>query len=129
MSEPTPDAPTAPRLIVKVTCGTDDRERANQGFTVAATAVAAGAMVSLWLAGDATWLAVAGAEPDLGLEHAAPTGELLAAVLESGRVSVCTQCAARRGLTQKDLRDGVLIAGAASFVEEVLTPGVHALVY
>jgi len=41
---------------VKVTAGTDDPERCNQGFTVAATAVTAGADVSLWLTGEAAWL-------------------------------------------------------------------------
>ena len=30
-------------LVVKVTCGAEDAERCNQGFTVAAAAVAAGA--------------------------------------------------------------------------------------
>ena len=41
-------------LVVKVTCGTEALERLNQGFTVAATALAAGVEVSLWLTGDAT---------------------------------------------------------------------------
>ena len=43
-------------LVVKVTCGADDPERANQGLTVAATALSAGASVSLWLTGEAAWL-------------------------------------------------------------------------
>ncbi len=30
-------------LVVKVTCGADDPERSNQGLTVAATALTAGA--------------------------------------------------------------------------------------
>ena len=30
-------------LVVKVTCGSEDAERCNQAFTVAATAVASGA--------------------------------------------------------------------------------------
>ena len=34
-------------LVVKVTCGTDDAERCNQAFTVAAAAAAAGAEVYL----------------------------------------------------------------------------------
>ena len=38
-------------LVVKVTCGAEEPERCNQGFTVAATALAAGADVSLWLTG------------------------------------------------------------------------------
>ena len=36
-------------LVLKVTCGSDDPERCNQGFMVAATASLAGAEVSLWL--------------------------------------------------------------------------------
>ena len=34
-------------LVVKITCGVEAPERLNQGFTVAATAVASGAQVSL----------------------------------------------------------------------------------
>ena len=42
-------------LRIKVTCGGEDPERCNQAFTVAATAVAAGADVGLWLTGEAAW--------------------------------------------------------------------------
>src|SRR6476646_9120127 len=45
-------------LVVKVTCGSEDAERCNQAFTVAATAAAAGAAVSLWLTGEAAWFGV-----------------------------------------------------------------------
>lgn len=116
-------------LVVKATAGTDAPERCSQAFTVAATAAAAGVEVSLWLTGESTWFAVPGRVPDLGLEHAAPVPDLLDAVLASGRVTVCTQCAARRGLGPDDLAPGVVIAGAAAFVEEVTAPGVQALVY
>ncbi|HYH73587.1 MAG TPA: sulfur reduction protein DsrE, partial [Nocardioides sp.] len=51
---------TATSLVLKVTCGTEALERLNQGFTVAATALASGADVSLWLTGDATLMAVPG---------------------------------------------------------------------
>jgi predicted peroxiredoxin len=47
-------------LVVKVTCGSDEPERSNQGLTVAATALSAGAEVSLWLTGEGSWLGVAG---------------------------------------------------------------------
>ena len=119
----------ARRLVVKVTCGASDAERLSQALTVAATAVASGVDVSLWLTGDATWLSVPGRVPDLGLEHAAPLDQLVAAVLAGGAVTVCTQCAARRGITAADLADGARIAGAASFLEEVLADDVQALVY
>jgi predicted peroxiredoxin len=50
-------------------------------------------------------------------------------VLAAGTVTVCTQCAARRGLTQDDLLAGVRIAGATSFVAEALADDAQALVY
>ena len=43
--------------------------------------------------------------------------------------TVCTQCAARRGITEADLLPGAVIAGSASFVAEILTPDAQALVY
>ncbi len=116
-------------LLVKCTCGHDAPERANQALTVAATAVAAGAEVALWLTGEGAWLAVPGRADDLALEHASSAADLLAAVLAGGTVTVCTQCAARRGLVEGDLLAGVRVAGSASFVEHALRAGVQALVY
>jgi predicted peroxiredoxin len=116
-------------LLVKCTCGADAPERANQALTVAATAVAAGARVDLWLTGEGAWLAVPGRADDLALDHATPARDLLAAVLAGGSVTVCTQCAARRGLVQDDLLEGVRVAGSASFVEQALAVDVQALVY
>lgn len=119
----------APRLLVKLTCGEEALERANQALTIAATAVASGAEVSLWLTGEASWLAVPGRADALTLPHAANPAELLDAVLAAGQVTVCSQCAARRDLTAEALRPGVAIRGAAAFVEEALTESTQALVY
>ncbi len=116
-------------LAVKVTCGIDAPERSNQGLTVAAAAVAAGAEVSLWLTGDGTWFGVADRIPDLGLAHATPAADLVAAVLAGGRVTVCSQCAVRRGITEDDLLPGARIAGAATFTDEILRPHAQAVVY
>ena len=116
-------------LVVKVTAGADDAERCNQGFTVAATAVAAGARVSLWLTGEAAWFGVPGRAEDFALPHAQPLSELLAAVIAGGTVTVCSQCAVRRGLVEGDLLPGVRLAGAPSYVEEVLAEDAQALVY
>ncbi len=117
------------RLVVKVTCGVEAPERLTQALTVAATAVASGIEVSLWLTGEATWLAVPGREPVLALEHAAPMPDLVEAILSGGRLTVCTQCATRRGLTADDLAPGTHIAGAATFLDECLADSVQALVY
>ena len=116
-------------LVVKVTAGADDPERCNQGFTVAATAVAAGADVSLWLTGEAAWFGVPGRAEAFTLPHAAPLADLLGAVLAGGRVTVCTQCAVRRGIEEADLLPGVRLAGSPTYVEEVLAEGAQALVY
>ena len=116
-------------LVIKATSGTDRPEAANQAFTVAAAAVAAGADVSLWLTGEASWFAVPGRAAELELEHATPLPELLDLLLAEGRVTLCTQCAVRRGIALADVLPGVRIAGAPVFVEEVLADGAQALVY
>lgn len=116
-------------LVVKVTCGSEDAERCNQAFTVAAAAVASGADVSLWLTGEAAWFGVPGRAEEFVLDLATPLADLLGVVVAGGRVTVCTQCAARRGIVEGVLREGITIAGAAVFAEQILGEGVQALVY
>jgi predicted peroxiredoxin len=116
-------------LVVKVTAGKDDQERCNQAFTVAATAVASGIPVSLWLTGEAAWFALPDRADDVALPDAAPLAQLLAGVLDEGTVTVCTQCASRRGITAKDTIRGVRIAGASTFLAEIMADGARALVY
>ena len=116
-------------LVIKATAGKDDPERCNQAFTVAATAVASGVQVSLWLTGEAAWFSVPGRAADFSLPHAAPLTDLLASVLALGTVTVCSQCAARRDIATADVIDGVRIAGAATFVAEIMADGAQALVY
>ena len=121
---------TASRLVVKITHGPQEEslERLAQGLTVAATGAASGLEVSLWLTGDATLVATKGVDLP-SLEHSAPLAELVATVLEAGTVTVCTQCARRRGVEAADLVEGARIAGATSFVEEIMADDVRALVY
>jgi predicted peroxiredoxin len=116
-------------LVVKVTAGADAPERCSQAFTVAATAAASGIAVSLWLTGESSWFALPGRAADFDLRHAAPLPDLIDAVLAGGTVTLCTQCAARRGIGETDVLPGVRIAGAATFVAEALADGAQALVY
>lgn len=116
-------------LVIKCTAGAEEAERANQAFTVAAAAVTAGATVSLWLTGEAAWFAVPGRAENFELDLATPLAELRDLVLAGGTLTVCSQCAQRRGLVEGDLIEGVTIAGAAVFAEQVLEDGVQALVY
>jgi len=117
------------RLLIKVLVGADAPERCSQGLTVAATACLAGADVSLWLTGDATLLALNFSGPTFTLEGATPARDLLATVLDMGTVTACTQCLQRRGIATEALLPGVRVAGASSFVEELLAPGTKALTY
>jgi predicted peroxiredoxin len=116
-------------LVVKATAGADAPERCNQAFNVASTAATAGVDVSFWLTGESTWFALPGRAATFRLAHAAPLPDLLDLLLETGRVTACTQCAARRGIAPTDVVPGIRIAGAAVFVEEIMSDGAQALVY
>ena len=116
-------------LVIKVTAGADAPERCSQAFTVAATAVAAGVDVSLWLTGEASWFALPGRAAEFTLPHAAPLVDLLDALLAGARVTLCTQCAARRSIGPDEVLPQVRIAGSAVFVEEVTADNTQALVY
>ena len=116
-------------LVIKATAGTDAPERCNQAFTVAATAAASGLEVSLWLTGEASWLALPGKAKEFDLPEAASLEDLLRTVLAAGTVTICTQCAARRGIAKNDVVPGVRIAGASLFVREVTDDGAQALIY
>ncbi|MFI5906326.1 DsrE family protein [Dactylosporangium sp. NPDC051541] len=116
-------------LVIKATAGSDAPERCSQAFTVAATAVAGGVPTSLWLTGESAWFALPGRAASFELPHAAPLPDLLDSIIAGGAVTLCTQCAARRGIGPDDVLPGIRIAGAAVFVEEALQEGAQALVY
>ena len=116
-------------LVIKCTAGADEAERCSQAFTVATTAIVSGAQVSLWLTGEAAWFGVPGRAEEFVLPLAGSLAEARDLVIGSGDLVVCTQCAARRGLTEDDLLPGVRIAGAAAFTEAILADGVQAIVY
>jgi predicted peroxiredoxin len=117
------------QLIVKCTAGAAEAERCAQAFTVAATAAASGVAVSLWLTGDAAWFGVGGKAEEFSLPHSAALAELRDTVIALGTLTVCTQCAQRREITEADLLPGVRIAGSATFVQEILEPDAQAVVY
>ncbi|MBA0053093.1 sulfur reduction protein DsrE [Streptomyces sp. AJS327] len=125
-----PDSPEQRRLVIKVTAGSDAPERCSQAFTVAAVAASSGVAVSVWLTGESAWFALPGRAAEFTLPHAAPLPELIEGVLAGGgRLTLCTQCAARRDISEADVLDGVRIAGAQVFVSEIMAEGAQALVY
>ncbi|MFI0989973.1 DsrE family protein [Streptomyces exfoliatus] len=120
----------AKKLVIKVTAGADAPERCSQAFTVAAVAAASGVEVSLWLTGESAWFALPGRAAEFELPHAAPLPDLIDSILAAGgRITVCTQCAARRDMVETDLLEGFRIAGAQVFVQEAMADETQALVY
>jgi predicted peroxiredoxin len=117
------------RLVVKVTAGTDAPERCAQAFSLASTAAISGVDVSLWLSGEAAWFAVPGHAAEFALPFAPPLIDLLDAVIAGGRVFLCSQCAARRGIAQEAMLPGIEIAGMAAYLEQIMTEETQAVVY
>lgn len=105
---------------------TDEPEKAAAAFTVTLTAASVGGHVDLWLSGPGTLFAVPAQSPGLQLAHAPDPDQALDA---AAAVHVCSQCAARRGLADSDLRAGAAISGATVLVEQLLSDGAQAVTY
>jgi len=117
------------RLVIKLATGISDAERVAQAFSVASTALAAGIEVSFWLAGEAAWLALPGKAEEFVLAHSASLPDLLATLIKDGDVTLCSQCAVRRNISDGDQISGIKIAGSTSFVEDITRESTQALVY
>jgi len=116
-------------LVIKLTCGLESPERVSQAFSVASAALASGINVSFWLTGDAAYFALPGKAAEFELPHAAPLADQLNALVAGSRVVLCSQCAVRRNINDGDQINGIVIEGAASFVEEITRESTQALVY
>ena len=116
-------------LVIKLTCGLESPERVSQAFSVASAALASGINVSFWLTGDAAYFALPGKAAEFELPHAAPLADQLNALVAGARVVFCSQCAVRRNINDGNQIKGIVIEGAASFVEEITRESTQALVY
>jgi predicted peroxiredoxin len=68
-------------------------------------------------------------QTEFELPHAAPLADQLAALVSGARVVLCSQCAVRRNINDGDQIKGIVIEGAASFVEEITRESTQAIVY
>lgn len=116
-------------LVVKATHSTDDPERAHLAANIAATGIASGLEVHLFLAVEGVRLALPGIGAAIEVPEAPPIDDLLDAVVGAGTITVCTPCATRRGLSATSFREGTRMAGSATFVELATRPEATALVY
>jgi len=89
-------------LVIKLTAGLEAPERVSQAFSVASAALASGVNVSFWLTGDAAYFAVPGKAAEFELPQ---------------------------NINDGDQIKGIVIEGAASFVEEITRESTQAIVY
>ncbi|MCB0917987.1 MAG: DsrE family protein [Actinobacteria bacterium] len=116
-------------LVLKVTVAGEAPERCVTALTVATAAVAAGTSLSLWLSGEATWLATGDPARDVVAEDSPSAMALIDGLIGKADIKVCSQCASRRGIQLGDLLRSIKIGGAATFVYEITQDHVQAVVY
>ncbi|WP_366923569.1 DsrE family protein [Metallumcola ferriviriculae] len=107
------------KLLVTVTVGENDPEKATVAFNMAATAVVSGMEVIVACSAEGVELGINnGAAEGITVDKMPPLVELMDTFFEGGgKMIVCTPCFAKRGYQEQDLREGAILAGAAKVVE------------
>lgn len=119
----------AEKLVVMVTHGPDEPERATIPFAMAGAAVASDVDVVIGFQDDGCMLMRKGVAETVSAPNFAPLGELLPVLQELGaKLLVCGPSATTRGLTEDDLVEGAELVAAARFVAEV-TSATQTLIY
>jgi predicted peroxiredoxin len=110
--------PDEPRnLVITVTHGTD-HELSSAAFTIANGAITAGLKVSVFLTSAGVDLVRRRALETTHVKPLEPLGDLVADFLKrGGTIWACPPCVKSRGYEQKDLIEGVIIAGASGMLE------------
>lgn len=106
------------KIVIVVTHGKDDVERASMAFHVAGVAVNTGQTATVFLMVEGAWLATKGYADELHQEGLPPLKELINTFLQGGgEILVCGTCAKIRGFGPEDVIEGARIAGAINLVE------------
>jgi predicted peroxiredoxin len=107
----------ARELVVVVTNGAD-HERSSVAFTIANGGITAGLKVSIFLTSAGVDLVRRRAIDNLVVYPLEPLAEMVKDFLaRGGQLWACTPCVKARGYEQKDLIDGVEIAGSSKMHE------------
>ncbi|MBA3910072.1 MAG: peroxiredoxin [Rhodobacter sp.] len=107
------------KLVVLMTNGIAS-ELSSIAFTIANGGITAGLKVSIFLTSNAVDLVRKGGQ---AVTHVAPLDPLAALIADfqkrGGVIWACPPCVKSRGYEQKDLLDGVIIAGASVMHAEI----------
>ena len=119
----------ADKLVIMVTSGPEDAERATIPFVMATAAQASDVEVLMGFQGNGAWLIMKGIAEHIQADGFPPLKDLMDAfVEEEGKMYVCGPCVKSRGIEQADFVEGASVVNAASFVMEV-TEATSSLVY
>ena len=117
------------KLMINLTHGKEDPERATLAFVVGNVAASADQEAVVLLTIDGAWNATRGYADDICKEGFQPLHEIMQSfVSNGGQIWVCGACAKPRGITDKDLVEGAQIVPAAKAVE-YLASGASSLSY
>ncbi len=116
-------------ILISITRGADDADKATVGFVVASAAVASAQDTTVFLSSNGATLGRKGEAATIHEEGFAPLAELLDGYLEAGgALLVCSPCAKKRGIGEADLVPGARIVGGAAVVE-IMAAGAATLTY
>ena len=117
------------KLVVVVTNGFDN-ERSSVAWSVANGGIASDYEVTMFLvAAGVDWVRKGATEMARLNPLDPPVNDMIQNVIDSGgTIMVCPPCAKVRGYDQKDLIDGVVLAGSTSMLE-VVSQGASTLTF
>lgn len=110
-------------MMVTVTCGPEDAERATIGMGMAYNAIQNPDVdsVVVGLQSNGIWLAKDGIAPHIETEGMPPFEQIMQGFLASGgHIVVCEPCANARKLTQETCAEGTTIVAAQDMVKEMV---------
>jgi len=106
------------KLLVNLTSGKDNIDKATVAFVIANAGIASGQETAVFLSIEAVRLGEKGFADDIHADGFKPLKELLDTFIAGGgMVWVCPPCANVRGVTEEKLIAGAVFAGGAKVVE------------
>lgn len=117
------------KLVIMVTHGPDDPERATIPFVLAAAAVASDVEVVMGFQADGVRLMQRGVAEKIEAPEFMPLAPLLNDIRDlGGAFLVCAPCIKSRQIPPEELVDGAEVIAAARFIAEI-TSATNSLVY
>ncbi|HCY85278.1 MAG TPA: sulfur reduction protein DsrE [Desulfobacteraceae bacterium] len=105
-------------VLVTISCGTDNPNRATRGLFLAAVAQKKGKNVTVFLLDDGVYLARQGAAETIRAATGDSADDSLAHLqAHNVPILVCTPCATSRFIEEKDLADSCRMATAAELID------------